>query len=343
MKNQSHGGAEVVAGRVVLLNADGGGESIRKKGLRRTSAARWLGAALWLAAGITLGVANLQAAEEFPYVVPFEMGKARFTPGDSITIQSVRGTADTFRVNESYCVEGFYTLGSADEAELALFVTTKQDIRTKIDPRQMVRVPKGTGTFRLIETITAEGYPHVSFYPTSPGSDLGGIYFGQGDWLLNVGGDGSSGQPARRPSVTAAPAARAPVTSSGANQVLFEYLGNPVEVPPNLDPAYAPQGLRDAVQSAAAKAGIALRKIEIDELEFPFLIGVVYNDGDFPKLKAQLKAMDNYEYYGDVGSHNCSTFTIIPHRVWPADAIQRIHHRATLRMAVFYDRVTSPD
>jgi hypothetical protein len=299
-------------------------------------------AALWLAAAMAGGAASLQAADEFPYVVPFELGKAQFLAGDTVTIQSVRGTADSLRVGGTYCVEGSYTLNSADEAELALFVTTKLDIRTKIDPKQMLRVKRGTGSFRLIETMAAEGYPHASFYPIPSGSSFGGIYFGKGDWLLSAGGLNIHDELVPQNTPAANRYAEPRITTSGANKVLFEYLGDPVEAPANLDPAYSPAGLRDAVQSAAASVGISLRKIEIDDMEFPFLVGVVCNEGDFPKLKARLKTMDGYEYYGDVGSHNCTTFTIVPRSVWPGDAVQRIYRRATLRMAILYDRFTPP-
>ena len=305
---------------------------------------RRLGAALCLATGIAASApAGLQAAEDLPHLVSFELGKSEFLPGDTVTIQTVRGTADAFRVNETYCVEGTYTLNSADEADLALFVTTRQDTRTKVDPRQTVRVKRGTGSFRLVETMAAEGYPHVSFYPVPSGSSFGGVYFGQGDWLLAAGRRSIRDEQVRRDAPVAGQNHGTGITSSGANKVLFEYLGNPVATPAKLDAAYTPAGLREAVQSAAAKAGISLRKIEIDDSEFPFLVGVVSNEGDFPRLKAQLKTMAPYEYYGDVGSHSCTTFTIVPRSTWPADAVQRIHRRATLRMAVFYDKITSSD
>ena len=124
-------------------------------------------------------------AADFPSVVAFELGKAEFLPGDSITIQQVRGTSSTIGTGETYCVEGTYTLASREEADLALFATTVGDVPTPIDPRQHTRIEKGTGAFRLVKTMRQEGYLHVSFYPVRSGSDFGGVYFGQGKWVLH--------------------------------------------------------------------------------------------------------------------------------------------------------------
>lgn len=302
-----------------------------------------LGLTFWLASGTFAGMAaNNPAEEQFPNSVPFELGKAQFAPGDNITIQTVRGMADTFRTNETYCVEGTYTLSTRDEAELAVFVTTRQDIRARIDSRQMLHVKKGTGSFRLIETMVAEGYPHVSFYPVPSGGDFGGIYFGQGNWLwAEKGHDPAGPAGGHQDTPEAGSSSEAQTTLTGANRVLLDYLGNPVEAPADLDAAYTPARLRQAIQSAAAQAGVSLRKIAIDDSEFPSLIGVACTEGDFPKLKARLAKMAPYEYYGDVGSKSCCTFTVIPSRVWPPEARQRIYRRATLRMQVFYDRVSA--
>lgn len=304
---------------------------------------RGLGLTLWLASGAFAGMAaDNQAEEQLPNSVPFELGKTQFAPGDSITIQTVRGTAGGFRTNETYCVEGTYTLSSRDEAELALFVTTRQDIRTRIDPRQKLHVKKGTGSFRLIQTMAAEGYPHVSFYPAASGNAFGGIYFGQGNWLWAEKSPGPASPAAEHQDTSkASGSAETQVILAGANRVLLDYLGNPVEAPADLDAAYAPARLRQAVQAAATKAGVSLRKIVIDDSEFPSLVGVTGIEGDFPKLKAGLAKMAPYEYYGDVGSKSCCTFTIIPSRVWPPEARQRIYRRAMLRMQVFYDRISA--
>ena len=93
-----------------------------------------------------------------------------------------RGTRS--RPEELYSVDGTYTLSSHDEAELALYATSLNRSPSPVDPKQTVRIRKGTGEFHLVKTMDREGYLHVSFYPVPSGSDFGGIYFGQGQWVL---------------------------------------------------------------------------------------------------------------------------------------------------------------
>ncbi len=267
--------------------------------------------------------------KEFPYAVAFETGRTQFRAGDSIIIQSVRGTAATFQTNEMYCVEGTYTLASRDEAELCLFLTSKSEVQTKMDPRQVQRVKRGSGTFRLIIALPIEGNPHVSFYPVPGGGDFGGVYFGKGNWLW---AESTTGPSASRDGNA--------VSVEGANAILLDYLGNPVATPPNLDPAYSAAGLREAMTAAAKAAGVSVRRVEVDESEFPFMIYATGNDADFARLKTQFGKMKNYAYYGSVGGIEGHTFTLVPSTVWPAEAHERIFRRASLRMQVFYSSMS---
>ena len=61
------------------------------------------------------------------------------------------------------------------------------------------------------------------------------------------------------------------------------YLGNPVEPPADLDTAYTKDGLSRALEQAARNAGVDLQIITIDDTEFPFLLGVKCEEGDFEK------------------------------------------------------------
>ena len=97
-------------------------------------------------------------------------------------------------------------------------------------------------------------------------------------------------------------------TPSSDPDTLSAYLGSAVETPPNLDPAYSKDGLLGAIQVAAQKAGVSLKKVSVDDSEFPFLIGVVSEPGDWEKLKAQLRNTDGYEYHGAVGNDTSNTF-----------------------------------
>jgi len=187
-------------------------------------------AALFLLIAAAAPARSQEITASFPHEVPFESGDAEFAPGDRITIEQIRGTRETIVPGETYSVEGTYTLASREEAELALFATTSNPNPTPVDPRQTVRVRKGSGHFRLIKTVSDDGYLHVSFYPVPSGSDFGGIYFGQGKWVLHHK-TWSSTDGSFRASAPAG-AGRSPADSlAGANRALLEYLGDPVEPP----------------------------------------------------------------------------------------------------------------
>jgi len=174
--------------------------------------------------------------------------------------------------------------------------------------------------------VNEDGYLHLSFYPVPSGSDFGGIYFGQGNWVLRKKGWSHANKPP---------------SSSGRNQVIFEYLGDPVEPPSNMDAAYSRLGLHNAIQIAAGNAGTSLQKLVIDDSEFPFLIGVVSEPGDFDKLAGQLKKMNGYEYGGSVGSPTLHSFNIVPYHSFPPEASQRISRRLTLRQQILFDKISA--
>ncbi len=273
-------------------------------------------------------------SRDFPHAVPYELGDAVFAPGDNITIQQVRGTSETIAIGGTYWVEGTYSLSSRDEADLAFYSTTLSDSGpTPVDSRQHVRIKKGSGSFHLMKTLKEDGYLHLSFYPVSSGSDFGGVYFGQGNRVLRnkrfsqTDHPGNGGAPS--------------VSLSGPNQVLLEYLGSPVEPAANMDARYTKGGLSSAIQLAARGAGISLKKVAIDDSEFPFLVGVTCGESDFLKLTEQIKKMDGYEYNGGTGSHTCNAFSIVPYRAYPPEASQHIHHRLVLRQQVFYDKLSA--
>ncbi len=129
---------------------------------------------------------NLPKVEKIPsQPVKFEAGKTNFVQGDSIKITSIRGSSSGINTNETYKIDGFYTLNSHDEAMLSAFVTTNENGgRSTIDLKQTKKVSKGKGKFSLILTMHNKGYPHVSFYPRLGGESFGGVYFGTGDSVL---------------------------------------------------------------------------------------------------------------------------------------------------------------
>jgi hypothetical protein len=128
--------------------------------------------------------------------------------------------------------------------------------------------------------------------------------------------------------------------ATGPNQVMFDYLGNPVAPPANTDVAYTKEGLASAMQDAAQAANITLTKVEIDDSEFPFLVGVVCaGKGDMAKLKDQIRKMAVYEYSGGIGSDTRMVMNLVPYRAFPTDASQRIIHRMGLREAILSDKI----
>lgn len=300
-----------------------------------------LPALVYLTLALAAWSASYDTAADFAYVVPFEPGMTEFLPGDSITIQQVRGTSTAIRTGETYCVTGTYTLASREKADLAVFATTLSKASTPTDPSQIVRVEKGTGNFRLVKTMREEGYLHVSFYPVPGGSSFGGVYFGQGKWLLPKEGWSAIHQKTRvEDSLATRASTGQPVSLTGANQALFEFLGDPVEPPADLDAAYSKDGLIKAIQTAARQAGISVKRVEIEDSEFPFLIGLICKEGDFSKLTEQLRKMPAYEYNGCTSTPTHSAFNMVPYRVFPPQVSERINHRTGLRSQVFLDKLS---
>ena len=274
------------------------------------------------------------AATDFPYVIQWETGDTEFAPGDAITINSVRGTAATITTGGTYCVEGTFTLASRDEAKVSLFATSNYRGATPVTPEQTMQVARGSGNFRLVKTMNEDGYLHVSFYPVPSGSSFGGVYFGQGDrvlrhkgWSVTKTGHENSASPSGQ-------------SLSKANQAMFEYLGEPVEQPVDLNPKYTREGLSNAVWTAVQKAGATL-EVQVEGSEFPFLVGFVGPGArvSYPKIMTELKQM-GYADQGSVGSETCQSMNIIPWEAFPREASQRISHRLTVRQQMFFDQLT---
>jgi hypothetical protein len=292
---------------------------------------------LWLPclAAASLSASCLLAqsvAGDLPQTVQFELGKSEFAPGDSITILHVRGTSESIKVGGTYSVDGTYVLASQDEADLAFYATTVgASGPTPVDPQQHVKVKQGSGSFHLVKTMSQDGYLHVSFYSAQSGNSFGGIYFGQGDRVFRAWSQSGS----------------VPASVSGPNQILLEYLGDPVAAPANMDVRYTRSGLTNAIQTAARNAGVEVKNLAVEDGEFPFLVGVFCAGSDFAKLKAQLRKLDGYEYSGSIGnernrdgSDTCNVFSLVPYEAYPAGTYQQIYHRLGLRQQVFHDLIS---
>jgi hypothetical protein len=304
-----------------------------------------LAAAAIMIPALAIAAADDALPQELTCVVPVELGEAEFSPGDSITIQSVLGTQTSIVSGGTYCVTGTYTLSSRPAADLALFLTTKNTAPspTPIDPRQTVRIQKGSGAFSLVTTISAAGYPHLSFYPVPGGSSFGGVYFGQGQWVLRQKGFKYLDKSADNEQ---APAAAIPGNLESVpaqNRAILEYLGGPVMPPAWIEKPYTRQGLSDALKAAARNASVTLKHLEIEDSEFPFLVGIICADGDYDKLVDEIKKMPDYEERGGVSTPTCHAINLIPWRVFPSESSQRAGRRLLLREQMFFDRLSQFD
>jgi hypothetical protein len=117
--------------------------------------------------------------------IAFTVGDRDFFNGDDIHIEHVRCTGNTFTPGEIIEVTGTYNLHTAPQANLHLYLTASAN-----EPHapelsdQGITVKRGHGEFRLREMLSCHGWPHITFYSAISGKGFGGVYFGDGDWLL---------------------------------------------------------------------------------------------------------------------------------------------------------------
>jgi hypothetical protein len=278
----------------------------------------------------------------------FYVGQSSFPAGDLIQITSVG------RFPDRIVVQGHYELVSADSAQLALYTTTKAAISVPTDQSQLMRISKGKGDFELSDPNLVPGWQHVTMYSVPGGRPFAGVYFGTKEEAAEESKMQLDYHRRAEPELSAPaglpPGSDRPDSASGPNQALLEYLQNPVEPPASLDARYTKEGLTKAIQLAAGKAGIKVKKVAIEDSEYPFLVGVICVGSDFGKLQAQIKKMDGYGYTGSIGndrnsdgSDTCNVFTIVPYGAYPPGTERQIGHRLMLRQQVFYDKINGGD
>ncbi len=114
-------------------------------------------------------------------------GNKFFRQGDSISITEVKATSPDLKPGDKVIVKGRYTLSSAPEASLCLFLTAaKGPGRSRIHPEQRLKIAKGEGEFELSETLQYDGYLHVAFYAAPQGKPFGGMYFGTAKQMKEI-------------------------------------------------------------------------------------------------------------------------------------------------------------
>ncbi len=76
----------------------------------------------------------------------------------------------------------------------------------------------------------------------------------------------------------------------------------------------------------------------MDDSEFPCLVGIVSEAGDFEKLEAQIKKLTG-EFDGSVGNSTRHAFNLVPWRAFPSNTSQRIGRRLGVREEMLYDKL----
>ncbi len=147
----------------------------------------------WTRPGST-SAASHNDSDALSHRVKFEIGATYLLDGDRITIDEVRGTADTFKAGNTYEIKGTYRLSSKDKATLAAYVTddgtyqnAKDFSNVPTQKTQSMTVERGDGRFSLIFYMWHDGKPHLSFYPATSGESFASVYFGTGDSVLKKG------------------------------------------------------------------------------------------------------------------------------------------------------------
>ena len=102
------------------------------------------------------------------------VGQTWFPKGDSIEILFVERSESEMKV------KGLYNLISANNARLALYVTSTNDIATTEATTQSTLISQGSGDFELVYPHRVSGLPHVTMY-AADGKGFAEVYFGSKD------------------------------------------------------------------------------------------------------------------------------------------------------------------
>jgi type II secretory pathway pseudopilin PulG len=153
--------------------------------------------------------AEINSAARFDHV-----GKTWFPKGDSMDILSVERSENEMRV------KGLYNLISANNARLALYVTSTNDVATNTPEAdtQSTLIAHGTGDFELVYPRRVSGLPHVTMY-ASDGKGFAEVYFGSKDEAA-AESKLELGQSSASPTATNSAAVNEPVTLHIASNVI---------------------------------------------------------------------------------------------------------------------------
>jgi hypothetical protein len=287
-------------------------------------------------------------------VIQPEVGATELAPGDQITISSLRGNEDHLALGGHYTVDGSYTLSSADSADLAWFATSRApSTSTPVRDAEHVGISRGAGSFHLEKTLLVDGWLHLTFFVD--GHPHGGIYFGEKGIESTVlraktwsdFPDSRSSSP--KGAIPGSGESAGILSGDRSNRAIMAFLGDPVPPPANLDPRYAPANLKAAFNSLGAKLGLTVRRLEVDESEFPFVLyGLVAGPCDYHALASGFRQMEGYGYGGSVtrsGSDGETKFSIdiIPEGQLPGDRAEDCSRRLMIRLQMLADLAAKAD
>jgi hypothetical protein len=158
-----------------------------------------------------------------------------------------------------------------------------------------------------------------------------------GLFLLAGAGCDSRGNATTAP--TSQPSQSNAQSTPQANKALSDFLGEPVAPPVGLNAIYTKEGLTAAMRQAANDASVSLKKLEIDDSEFPYLVGVVTEKGQGDKLNAPISKLAGLAYQGSVSSDTAKAMNIIPIQAWPQADRDHIERRLNTRLQALYYKI----
>ena len=297
---------------------------------------------LCLHSSIVFAEAEKKSADtDFPYVIQPQLGDAEFAPGDGITIISIRGNREHLEKGGRYILTGSYTLASADKATLAWYatapVTDGESGETPFNAAEETLVTSGSGTFHLEKTLINNGWLHLTFYVKS--NSHGGIYFGEKGFEKTVLKKKIWSDFSKNISTDQIRNMLSGSDNKLTNHAIIAYLGDPVSPPADLDTIYSSKNLMAAFTSLMEKQGVTIKKLAVDDSEFPFLLyGVLGGKYDFRNLNL----MKGYSYGGAICGNNGKgdtqfSLNMIPTDQYPRGQAGACYRRLTIRLQMLHD------
>ncbi|HSU55299.1 MAG TPA: hypothetical protein VLT36_14680, partial [Candidatus Dormibacteraeota bacterium] len=92
---------------------------------------------------------------------------------------------------------------------------------------------------------------------------------------------------------------------------------------------------------AAAQAAGVPAQVQIEESEYPFLVGVICSRPSYARLMEELRKDKSYADQGSVGNERCQAMNIVPYAAFPKESSERISHRLTVRMQMLNERLSA--